>query len=400
MLSKQLFSAVAALGMASGVMGISCDDTTATIRSQADATQLANCETVDGNVVIDRSVVGLVDLGGSLREIGGDLRAENNGLLETLQSSSLRTIGGVFALRNVTRLNSLSFQRLSSVGSIDWVTLSALNSINFGTPGITRAQSVVIADTFLQTIEGINVETVTDININNNRRLARFSSSIKSLSNTLQVQANAANLTFELPNLTWIANMTIANVTSFSAPSLRTVNGSMRFDSNGFSTFIAPNLTEIQDGDLSFVSNAQLTNVSLPNLRRVGGGFTIANNTALERLDGFSGLQEIGGAVKVRGSFTNVQFPVLEDVKGAFEVTSTEDIENACSNLSGLRGGVVQGSFSCTGNNANANNDTSDADSSGSGSSNNPDSAASPISASTPTLFALTALGAFFTVFL
>ncbi|KAI6087970.1 hypothetical protein F4821DRAFT_258425 [Hypoxylon rubiginosum] len=37
------------------------------------------------------------------------------------------------------------------------------------------------------------------------------------------------------------------------------------------------------------------------------------------KLDGFGGLNEIGGAVKVRGSFTAVELPELQDVKGAFE---------------------------------------------------------------------------------
>lgn len=345
----------------------------------------------------------IIDIGGRLSEIGGSLTAENNGLLQTLQSSSLETIGGDFTLKNVTKLSTLSFPKLGEVGSIDWATLNALPEPTFGNPGITKAKSVTIADTFIENIDGINVDSLSDMNINNNRRLTKFSTSIKSLTNTMYIQANGLNLSMEMPNLEWIANMTIANVTSFSVPSLHTVNGSMRFDSNYFTTFTAANLTDIQDGDLSFVSNPQLTNISIPTLTHIGGGFTIANNTALEQLDGFGALNEIGGAVKVRGSFTDVELPDLQDVKGAFEVVSTEDIGNSCNDLNKYDNGVVQGDFNCKGNDQNANNDTSDASSDGSsGTGNNDDqnSAASPLGASVSTFVTLASLGAFVAAFL
>lgn len=382
-----------------GAVAVGCDGPTATIRSAADATQISNCDTVDGDVIIDKNAGPDIDIGGKLKEISGDLRAENNGLLATLRSDSLVTIGGVFALKNATHISTLNFPQLNEVGSIDWSTLNSLPEPTFGTVGITKAKSVVIADTFIESINGINVQSLTDMNINNNRRLTKFSSSIKSLSNTLYVTANGLNLTMEMPNLEWIANMTIANVTSFSVPSLHTVNGSMRFDSNYFETFSAANLTEIQDGDLSFVSNPQLTNITIPNLKRIGGGFTVANNTALEKLDGFSKLNEIGGAVKVRGSFTQVELPGLKDVKGAFEVVSTEDIDDSCSDLKSLDGGVVQGHYECKGKVADANNDTSSASSDSSDSStDDKKNAASPnvVSTSLVTLVALSgAIAAF-----
>ncbi|KAI8963711.1 hypothetical protein F5Y11DRAFT_135475 [Daldinia sp. FL1419] len=402
MFCKQLLAAAAALSMVSGAVGVGCDGPSATIRSAADATQISNCNKVDGDVIIDKNAGPEIDLSGKLQEISGDLRAENNGLLATLRSDSLQTIGGVFALKNATHISTLNFPKLGEVGSIDWSTLNSLPEPTFGTTGITKAKSVIIADTFIESINGINVQSLTDMNINNNRRLTKFSSSIKSLSNTLYVTANGLNLTMEMPNLEWIANMTIANVTSFSVPSLKTVNGSMRFDSNYFETFNAANLTEIQDGDLSFVSNPQLTNITIPLLKRIGGGFTIANNTALEKLDGFGKLNEIGGAVKVRGSFTQVQLSGLKDVKGAFEVVSTEDINKSCDDLKSLDGGVVQGHYECKGKVADANNDTSSASSDGSDDGDDKDdkkNAASPNVVST-SLVSLAALSGVIAAFL
>lgn len=388
-----------------GVVSVGCDDATATIQSVADATQIASCDSIEGSVVIAPGSGQSIDLSGDLTEIGGDLIVDSNALLSDFSSTSLETIGGSFTLKNLTALSTLSFSRLSEVGSIDWATLTLLPELNFGTPGITKAKSVVIADTFIETIDGINVQSLTDMNLNNNKRLTKFSTSIKSLSNVLNVQANGLNLELEMPNLEWIANLTIANVTTFSAPSLKTVNGSMRFDSNYFESFSAPNLTEVQDGDISFVSNPQLTNLSFPSLERIGGGLTVANNTALEQVDSFKSLERVGGAVAFRGSFTDVELPALTDVVGGFEVVSTEDLTDTCDTLGDL-GSVVQGEYTCTGKEADANSNTGDADGStgdsgsGSGSGSSDEGAAVALGLNINTLVSLAALGAVFTTFL
>jgi len=408
MYNKQQFvSAIAALSMVSGVVSVRCSDPTATIRTPADATQIANCDSVRGTVLIAPEAGQRIDIGGRLSEIGGDLIARDNGFITDLSSASLETVGGTFMLRNLTALSTLGFTRLSEVGSIDWATLTVLPELNFGNPGITKAKSVIIADTFLESIDGINVQSLSDMNINNNRRLTKFSTSIKSLSNVLNVQANGLNLELEMPNLEWIANLTIANVTTFSAPSLATVNGSMRFDSNLFESFAAANLTEVQDGDISFVSNPDLKNISFPALERIGGGLTVANNTQLESIDGFKKLERVGGAIAFRGSFTDVQLPEINDVVGGVEILSTEDIQEACQQLQDEKSTVIQGKYNCKGKEADANENTGDADGStgsgGSGSGNGSgdgEGAAVALGLNMNTLISLAALGAIFTTFM
>ncbi|RYP02763.1 hypothetical protein DL764_005637 [Monosporascus ibericus] len=403
---KQFVSAVAALSMVSGVVSVTCDDPTATIRTPADATQIANCDSVEGSVLIAPEAGQRIDIGGSLTEIGGDLIAQHNGFITDFSSSSLETIGGAFELVNLTALSTLSFTSLSEVGSIRWATLTVLQEPNLGNPGITSAESVIIADTFLQRIDGINVQSLTNMDINNNARLTQFSTSIRSLSNVLNVQANGLNLTLEMPNLEWIANCTISNVTTFSAPSLATVNGSMRFDSNRFQTFTAANLTEVQDGDISFINNPELTNISFPSLERIGGGLTIANNTALESIDGFQRLERVGGAIAFRGSFTEFGLPELNDVVGGVEVVSTEEIDDACQTFEDESGNIIQGEYSCRGREADANENTGDADGStgtggsGSDSSGDGEGAAVALGLNINTLVSLAALGAIFTTFM
>ncbi|EFX01063.1 GPI-anchored cell wall organization protein ecm33 [Grosmannia clavigera kw1407] len=362
MFSKQVLVAVlAAAGAVSAAAN--CTQTTFTINSQADFDEISSCTTLTGDVTIGTSTDVSIDLSGP-KAIKGDLTLLNNKLISTLKSSSLQSVSGAFHLQNLTTLSTLSFTTLTSVGSINWVSLNAIDVLTF-TAGVTKAASVVISDTFLSSLDGLDVASASTIDINNNRRLIKYTSSLGNLTDLLNINANGLNLEVSFPNLIWIANMTVSNVSSFSVPSLATVNGSIRFDSNFFTSFSAPNLTSTQTGDVSFISNADLANISMPLLKSIAGGLQIANNTALQNVTGFAALKTVGGAVKLRGNFTEVELPSLADVKGAFNVESTGDITSSCAVFKKLApssaggNGDIQGTYTCQSDNANANSDTS-----------------------------------------
>jgi hypothetical protein len=226
----------------------------------------------------------------------------NNGVLENLFSSSLTTVGGTFTMNNVTKLANLNFASLTAARVVKWQSVTNLNSATLGP--LSQADEVTVSDTFLDTLSSIDLTNVQKLDINNNRRLKTFSTKLNTLSDNLNIQANGIGLDVELPNLIWIANMTIANVTKFSVPSLKVVNGSARFDSNYFQTFAAPNLTKTESGDISFVGNGNLVNMTFPKLTSIGGGLLIANNTGLDQVTFFPKLTDVGGAVKLRGNFT------------------------------------------------------------------------------------------------
>jgi hypothetical protein len=361
MLAKFLPVVAAVAGIASAATDV-CTETTFTLSSQADIDALSSCSTLTGDVVLSGSTAATLDIS-SITKIDGDLTLASNAVISTLQSSTLEEITGAFHLQNLTTLSTLSFTKLTSVGSINFVSLTTLNSLTF-TAGVTSADSIVISDTFLASLDGIDVASADTININNNRRLVEYTSSLGNLSTLLNINANGQDLAVSFPNLIWIANMTISNVSSFSIPSLKVVNGSMRFDSNFFNNFTAPNLTSTTSGDVSFVSNADLTNITIPGLTSIGGGFQIANNTALNVVDGFAKLKTVNGAIKMRGNFTEVDLPALADVKGAFSIVSTSDITDSCTTFKKLSSssnggnGDIQGTFTCESDVANANSDT------------------------------------------
>lgn len=60
----------------------------------------------------------------------------------------------------------------------------------------------------------------------------------------------------------------------------------------------------------------------------------------------------------------SVDFPALNDVKGAFDISSTNDISAACDKFQKLApskqggGGQIQGVYHCESNNSQANSDT------------------------------------------
>lgn len=406
MIAKQILPVVlAAAGLASAQSSDKCSQTTIEINSQADATGLSSCSTLKGNVVIGENSDNTIDLSGP-KKIDGDLVCKNNGKIVTIKSSSLGEITGDFTLSNVTILSTLSLTGLTSVGSITWNSLYELQKLGF-TTGVTKAKSVKIADTKLDSLDGIDLSSVAVMDINNNKRLVSFESSLSSLTDTLNINANGNSLEVKFPNLKSIANMTISGVSSFEVPALGTINGSCAFVENDFESFTAPNLTQTQSGSiLSFVSNNQLTNISLPALTKLGGGLLIANNTELGKIDSIPQLKAVSGDIKFRGVFDTVSLPALDDVGGAFDVVSTENITSSCANFDKLApskfvkggNGHIQGTYTCKGKVSNANNDTSaSTGKSGTGSdSSDKKNAAGAMTINGLTAFGLVAVGALF----
>jgi hypothetical protein len=281
-----------------------CTVSTTTINSQADATGLADCKVVKGSVLLSNMTGAALEISGP-KEITGDLTVIDHETLQNFKSSTLEKVGGEFRMNNVQILRTIEFPKLKEVQKFSIQSAPTLSTLTFGP--LIKADEVTISDTVLTTLDAIDVLTINKLDINTNRRLEKFATQLKSLSDVMNIHANGIHglgLSVEMPNLVWIANMTVANVTEFSVPSLKVVNGSARFDFNFFESFSAPNLTHTEDGDISFVGNGALTNMTFPKLTEVGGGLTIANNTGLDRVTFFPKLEHVRGAVKLRGNFT------------------------------------------------------------------------------------------------
>lgn len=273
---------------------------TTTISSSSDATALASCTTFKGSIEIASTASGSIALDG-ITTISGDLTANSTGVT-AISASSLQEITGEFSLTQMTTMTDLSFPELTKVGSINWVTLPALRALTF-TTGLQETDSLYITDTQLTSLDGIDLQVASSILITNNRNLMSINMQLANVTDGIVLGDNNKELSIEFPNLIWANNMTIANCSEFSAPSLASVNSSIGFYTSTFKNLTAANLTTV-GGDLSFIGNNELTNISMPILKSITGGFNIANNSALDIVDGFPKLSTVGGAVNFDGSFT------------------------------------------------------------------------------------------------
>lgn len=274
---------------------------TTTVNSQADATGLANCRTVKGSVVVTKDVAGDFELSGP-EIITGDLRIENNPNINSVGSDTLQMIGGEFSLTQLTQLNSINMLKLTSVSKLTWQSIG--NAADMGMTQLNKVDEITISDSHLRNIDAINVTSIKSMNLDNNQFITKYEPAIKSISGDLTIQANGLDMEVSFPNLIWAMNMAVADVSKISFPSLQVVNGSARFDNNKFDSFSFPNLTQTKTGDISFVGNENMKNLTFPKLTQIGGGLLIANNTALTDNGDFPVLDTVVGAIKLRGNFT------------------------------------------------------------------------------------------------
>jgi len=354
---KLLLPAFAVLSVAAAQTAVAsiCKQATATINSNADATQYASCSTISGSVYVGPSASGQLNLDGP-GQITGDLIVDSAANLVLLSSASINSIGGTFNLTGLTTLSTLQFNDLVSVKAIFFQALPNLNALMFPAV-ISKADSVLISNTFLGSLTGIDLRTVGTLEINNNNRLTTFNTQIANITTSVDIAANGMGLNVTFPNLIWAANMTLRNISAISIPSLETVKGSLGFYGNYMTSISAPNLTSVGNngtggGSLALVENNLLTSLDLPLLMSVGGADQIANNTALYNISQ-PVLSEVGGAIDFVGNFTIPNLPKLAIVKGGFNVRSESPLDCTGFQNEAGSGKAIQGLFFCQGSTNN-----------------------------------------------
>ncbi|KAL9108660.1 MAG: hypothetical protein Q9227_006606 [Pyrenula ochraceoflavens] len=321
-----------------------CNQSKVTIQNQGDATALQNCESINGDVTIAPQASGQIQLNG-VQRITGDFTVNNATGLTALTSDQLSSIGGRWVLQDLTILSTLQFDSLTSVGTIEWTALPALQALSFG-QGITKAQNVGISNTQLANLDGIELMQVQALDINNNNFMTDINvNNLKNITGITNFGANGQSLSIKFPNLQGAGNMTFRNISNLEMPSLARINGALGLFGNAFQTFSAPNLTVI-NGDLSINNCDNLNNLTMPELGGVNGGFGLANNPKLSNLNGFPGLQVVAGAIDVSGPVSKFSLPKLRDARGLFNFQTTENFD--CSAFQKDKDSrVIKGTYKC-----------------------------------------------------
>ncbi|KAH3660092.1 hypothetical protein OGAPHI_007297 [Ogataea philodendri] len=314
------------------------------INAAGDMKDLHDCQIISGNIFVKGYDSDSLDLG-SISHIKGSLSIANASSLLRIEGVELSTIDGTFALDTLTSLASISLPKLESIDTISWKVLPILSAVNLD-KGIKHINSVVMSDTSLTGFSGFNVESLKVLNINNNRFLERIDSSVKEITDTLLITANARNLQVSLPELTWAHTITIKDTNNLNLDSLQVVENSAQFINNRFSDLKLPKLKSTGT-TLSVINNKNVRTIEFPSLAEVGGGLMIIDNDLITKVDFFPVLRAIGGAIEFHGNIDASGFKQLKVVKGSAIIKSTSAefdcnkwIKEEVSNV--VRGGKIE----------------------------------------------------------
>lgn len=283
---------------------------TTTIVNAAGASAFAACTTFSGNVAFQTGAAEnaqTVNING-VKKIVGSLSYMDDTSVLTFEANTLESVGD-FVLGSLTALSSLSMTQLATVGNLNFTGLGSLASLTFGTPGVSQAESVLVTNTILNTLNGLSGLTkVTGFAISNNPYLQQIALNVTSMG-VVDIDSNdvaQGGQSVAFPSLMTAQALTFRNCSSVSLPSLTNVTGNLGYYGNVFSSLATPNLTAA--GGIVIVSNTHLTNISMPMLTAINGNngtYQIANNTLLGSIDGFENLATVSGGLDFTGNFTS-----------------------------------------------------------------------------------------------
>jgi hypothetical protein len=271
------------------------------IQNQGDATSLGSCTSFSGSITIQPNTAGAINLP-NIRSISGDLIVDGANGLTQFGADSLQTISGALTFNNLTIMGQASFPFLTSVGDLTITGVPNLGLLGFSAV-VKTAKSINIQNTGLNSLDGLNPQTIGSINVANNRLLQALSFQVSKVSQSVNIQSNGDRFNVQFPNLQTAQNITFRNCPQISIPSLANVTGSLGFYENSLTTISAVNLTSVGQS-LAINGNTAVNNVSFPVLQTIGGGFQVQNNTNLTQVD-MPALTTIGGAFDFYGGFSS-----------------------------------------------------------------------------------------------
>lgn len=339
--------ALPALAAASTVYAECTVTGTTTVQNAGDATALASCSTFSGSIAVATGTTDDIALSG-IQVMNGNLVANTVDNMKRISASDMVELNGEMNLNQVQRLYAVDFPKLKKVKSINFVALPNLMTIGF-TASVEQADTVTVINTAVRSLAGINLQKAKKLEITNNPYINEIDMQLGNVSDSLTFADNNKGVKVALPNLLWATNLTFRSCGSVSVPSLAKLNGSLGLYTNGFESFSAPNLTEVGEA-LAIVGNDAMNNLTFPLLTKISDNLQIANNSALTEVDGFPLLKSIGGAFDISGNMSKVETPKLENVAGAFNLQSTDNVTEACNFYKSLQSKKwIRGSYVCKG---------------------------------------------------
>lgn len=331
----------------------SFDDFTAT--AAGEIASIAACETAVGDISIEGEDVGTLELNG-VQQIYGNLKI-NGTQASTLNAATLQLVSGELTINQNTNLNSMDLAQLTTVGTLSLTALPNIEKTGL-TSGITSAESVIVANTGLSTLSGINVHELKVFDVNNNNAIELIDSGLQKVTDRLSISYNADQVDLKFDELTEAKNIYLQSISSFSFKNLTKVGGSLSLSSSAVDSIEFATLGEIGNS-LTITKNDDLTEIEFSNLTSIGGALAIADNEQLSSFGEFPELQKVGGSVSLNGSFDNGTLPSIERISGGFNLRSSGDL--TCEEFNDLNsdGDVKGDKYYCSGADAETSSSSS-----------------------------------------
>lgn len=304
-------------------VGKSCSFKDFTATKSADVQSVAACATAVGDITIEGDSFGTIELTG-LEQLYGSLQVNNATQATSLNAPTLQLVSGQLALSGNTILSTLNLAQLTTVGTLHFNALPALEKTGLAA-GITSADEVIISDTGLTSLDGINVFKLQTFDVNNNKDIETIDSGLQSVTELLSIAYNSEKVDVALDELTSANTVSFQSINSLSVANLTKIGDSLSFDSNSLDKIEFKQLSSIGKS-LTIQKNDNLEEIDFPKLKSIGGALVIQLNDELKSFDGLPKLETIGGSVNLKGKFDNGTFESLQRVAGGFNLDSTGDL--------------------------------------------------------------------------
>lgn len=324
----------------------SCSFKDFTATKSADVQSVAACATAVGDITIEGDAFGSIELTG-LEQLYGSLQVNNATQATSLNAPTLELVSGQLSLAGNTILANTNFAQLVTVGTLNFNALPALEKTGLSA-GITSADEVIISDTGLTALDGINVFKLKTFDVNNNKDIETIDSGLQSVTDLLSIAYNSEKVDVSLDQLTSANTLSFQSINSLSVSNLTQINDSLSFDSNSVDKIEFKELTKIGKS-LTILKNDNLEELDFPKLKSVGGALIINLNDDLKSFDGLPKLETIGGSVSLKGKFDNGTFDSLQRVAGGFTVESTGELTCKEFNKLNKDGDIKGDKFVCKG---------------------------------------------------
>ncbi|KAK6500206.1 hypothetical protein TWF481_010555 [Arthrobotrys musiformis] len=320
-----------------------CDSSSITITTPQQLLELSNCTELIGDVIFNN--IDTVDLNlYNVTAIRGMFQVHLANRTQRFSAQNLTFVGNLFMIAGDavgSNMKDISMPKFNSSAGIDFTGMPKLRELEFPSRVNSSypAIRITIMNTGLESIEGIGIDynQVQQVYFGGNPNLKSIKLGLNTISTNLDIDGTGANPNISLSELEYLNTANIHHVGSLDFRKLKSMGGALGvYDSSTLETLSMPLLKQIGTRTLSVLAianNSGLVNVLFPELEVITGGLTAENNPNWKRLTGFPKLMRVTDDIDMQGAFNIVEFPMLYNMTGNFEVVSSLGLKYNCKDL-------------------------------------------------------------------